>query len=85
MKAVVYKTDGSKVFVEPQNKKEFTLEEMQSLVGGYVELIGHFFNYLVLGDEEGGLKNKPYNRTASLKFGFPLMGDIVFCPTELFK
>jgi hypothetical protein len=39
MDAEIYKTDGTVEFVAPANKKNFTLKEMQEIVGGYIEII----------------------------------------------
>ena len=66
-----------------------TLENMQALVGGYVEIIPGFnkmsgISCLVLGDEEGRMKSKPHNTRATLEWAkclntspYPLVGDIV--------
>jgi hypothetical protein len=54
-----------------------TLKTFQDLVGGYIEVV-HLTedgNILCICDEEGKLKEKPYN----LKFGGDiLVGDLVF-------
>jgi len=68
---------------------EPTLENLQALVGGYIEVIPGFTKYgripcVVFGDEEGRLKNKPYNNRATLECAktmnssvHQLFGDIV--------
>lgn len=85
---------GDIVMVRPNGQYvlytcEPTLENLQSLVGGYIEVIPGFTKYgripcIVLGDEEGKLKNKPYNNRATLEWSKcmnnspdTLVGDIV--------
>jgi len=66
-----------------------TLENLQALVGGYIEVIPGFTKFngqpcIVLGDEEGKLKHKPTNNRATIEWarclngsGDYLVGDIV--------
>ena len=49
------------------------LEALQKAVGGYIECITRG-EFVVICDEEGRLKDKPYNCTV---FGYDLVGDIV--------
>ena len=37
----IIKTDGTRQPVQPANGSDFTLEEMQAIVGGYIELVEH--------------------------------------------
>lgn len=37
-----------------------SLKNLQNIVGGYIEAVG-FGDMIILCDEEGRLKNKPYN------------------------
>lgn len=60
-----------------------TLKEAQAIVGGYVELIagrdpqtGEVGQLLV--DEEGKLKRRPVNLTASTYYPDGLVGDVLF-------
>jgi hypothetical protein len=38
MKAQIIKTTGEVLEVEPNNKTDFSLEELQEIVGGYIEI-----------------------------------------------
>jgi hypothetical protein len=64
-------------------KEAPTLEEMQRLVGGYIEVIperklGKLTGRLIVMDEEGKLKGKPVNRKATEKFRESLLpGDVL--------
>lgn len=74
-----------------------SLENMQELVGGYVEVVPLFNKFLgmsckVLVDEEGKLKNKPVNNRATLEWVkcvacYPdyLVGDVVILTKEAMR
>jgi len=46
----------------------FSLEHAQALVGGYVEMVYLSNGKMMLLDEEGKLKGKPYNKVATLEW-----------------
>jgi hypothetical protein len=61
-RGTIYKTDGQAILVKPKNGKEFSLEELQLAVGGYIEGVRPLdkrSNLYV--NEEGLLKNLPPN------------------------
>ena len=58
--------DGRTKEVEPLNKKYFTLEELQKIVGGIIEIIYLNNNLIMVIDEEGKIKNKGENDNATL-------------------
>jgi hypothetical protein len=70
----------------PANGKYFTLEELQKIVGGNIEIVSlNDGNFMVL-NEEGKLKNLPLNRKASDLFNTggrlwydPIVGDVLAC------
>jgi hypothetical protein len=69
---------------EPENDDgTFTLLQLQKAVGGYVEqIMPHTSNdapsgSVFLCDEEGLLKEKPYNALASALVGRNIVGDLV--------
>ncbi len=59
VKVRVYATDGSR----PEDKAVSTLEELQALVGGYVELVyfRNSYDKVFVVNEEGRLHNLPEN------------------------
>jgi len=59
------KADGTKQTVTPANGHEFTLEEIRGYIGGYLEGISLTTSLSIYLDEEGRLKNKPYNEVAT--------------------
>lgn len=71
--------------VLPTNRKQFSLEELQKYVGGYIERIDLGDNLAMYVDEEGELKNLPINITATwilqglrkLTFGTVIKGNAI--------
>lgn len=85
--ATLIKADGNVQKIEPKNGKTFTLEELQTYVGGYIEIVYTYDrNYMVV-DEEGKLKNKRPNIVATGLYEFGrfemIVGDAVVCPTTM--
>lgn len=50
--ARLFKADGKESIVKPANGKHFTLEELQSYVGGYIEML-NLPNLKLIINEEG--------------------------------
>jgi hypothetical protein len=69
--------DGKAVEVLPGDGKKFSLEEMQKLVGGYIERVGTIGRKTVYADEEGLLKGLPLNPVASERVGRPIVGTVL--------
>lgn len=63
--AVVIKTDGTKDALQPKNNKVFTLEELKSVVGGYIEIVPIEKCTFMVVNEEGKLLNLPINVEAT--------------------
>lgn len=61
----ILKTDGSKHVITPQVGTKFNLEELQELVGGYIEVINLSANKALVVNEEGKLHNLPVNKIAT--------------------
>ena len=64
--AKIYRANGEVETIKPKNGKDFQLEELQKIVGGYIEII-HLdaTNRLMVVDEEGKLKGYSYNEKAT--------------------
>lgn len=79
--ALHIKADGTEVKIEPANGKKFSLEELQKMVGGYIEVVriaktDHGDHMLV--NEDGRMKQLPVNVSASKLFGRGMIvGDAV--------
>jgi hypothetical protein len=70
------KVDGVPVAVDAGNGKQFQLEELQRLVGGYIQIVGRIGGKLVYADEDGTPKGLPVNRIASEKLGKVIVGTV---------
>jgi hypothetical protein len=81
MKAEIIRANGDRMFVEPENKKEFTLKELQGFVGGYIQIVETRDSRLIVLNEEGKLNKLPTNgiATAYYKYGKKdaIVGDVI--------
>lgn len=73
------KTNGETIDVQPKNGTDYSLEELQGFVGGYIEIIGHGKDGLMVVNEEGKLDGLPLNTTASLMAGQTIVGNVLVC------
>lgn len=84
--AKLIKTDGTVTEVAPKNGRNFTLEELRTLIGcdwiEIVRLLGSGDSFLVV-DEEGKLNGKERNSKATKMYGrMPydyIVGDALLC------
>lgn len=80
--------DGTVKTVRPHNSKEFTLEELQGFVGGYIELVsmkrgnGRGRMYV---NEEGKLKGLAWNEEATKIAAVGDYGDIIVGPAIIVR
>jgi hypothetical protein len=74
--------DGTRSTHTPKGKR-WTLEELQSLVGGYIEAISLPSGNVALMDEDGRMRRLPLNPTASALVGRALVGPIVIGPASI--
>lgn len=80
--AILIRAEGKPSKVEPKKGKSFTLKELQTFVGGYIEILGLDDDFVFVVDEEGKLKEKPVNIGATWLTGGmlgPIVGDVLFC------
>ena len=83
----IIKTDGTEVPIKPENGRHFELKEIQTHVGGYIELVrtkDEGKDCLMVCDEDGIAKRLPQNPKATqfyLKAGgdTPIFGNVVIC------
>ena len=84
--ATIIKTDGYVINIEPKDGKEFSLEEMQTIVSGYIEIVDlPDGNYMVV-NEDGKLKGLAINHVATQIYTNALpgvydviVGDVLVC------
>lgn len=90
--AKIIKANGDVVTTKPKNGKDFQLQELQEIIGGYIEIINlDATNRLMVMDEEGKLKSKPYNdmattimRNETLLLDV-VVGDVLVCSKNQIK
>ena len=64
----------------------FTLDELQKLVDGYIEVVPSLFTgYLDVLNEEGRIKGLYSNVIAYLLFEREYVGDVLVCPRSIFE
>lgn len=79
--ALVLEVDGSRRPVEPASPPSFTLEELQGLVSGYIELVSLGDGSLLVINEEGKLQGFAYNEQATARArGYLFAGDYIAGP-----
>lgn len=89
MKAKIYKADGTITETAPSNGTDFQLEELQKIVGGYIEIVGLFDNEIMVINEEGKLSDLPINENATELYnevdGFYdyIVGDVLVCDSSM--
>ena len=91
--AYLVHTDGRKEEVKPKNGTDFSLEELQVYVGGYIQVINLGRSEVMVINEEGKLKNLPTNGEASFIahmrkaiFTFDrIVGNAVVCHKSMVK
>ena len=77
---VIMHTDGTVTPVTPKKGKTYDLEELQSYVGGYIELLPLEKNRYAVVNEEGMLHGLDLNPGASLLLGQKIVGPCVVIP-----
>ena len=82
----IIRANGQVEIVAPKNGVDFKLDEMQAIVGGYIQVVPLKYNMQIVCDEEGKLKGYPVNRLATDvwedTFGKGtdiIVGDVLIC------
>ena len=87
---IIAKANGTMQCVEPANKYDYTLKELQTIVGGHIEIVDLGKRYLVV-NEEGKTMRMPYNTMATnwmlVAVGGSdyIVGDALLCEKEHIK
>lgn len=76
---------GNITDIKPTNEKIFTLDELQKLVDGDIELI-YLPNYKIMVVNEDGMgAGKDFNVNASIMCNLPVVGDVVVLDRKEFE
>ena len=84
--AQIIKTTGEVIKIAPNNGTDFSLEELKTIVDGWIEIVNLRDGRLLCLDEEGKLKGKERNHVATDIYhqAFPqckdfIVGDVLVC------
>ena len=84
--AIIIKTTGEVVKVEPANGNIFTLKELQKAVNGYIQIVpittGEHADKFMIVDEEGLIKPNQINVVASKIAGQHIVGQVIIIDKE---
>lgn len=83
MPARIIKTTGAIVEVGPANGKHFQLEELQAIVGGYIEVVRLPDGQLMFANEDGLSQGLPFNSLASSYYRAKIVGDVLITSDDL--
>ena len=80
--ATLYRPDGTHTVHSPAHPPEWSLAELQFLVGGYIELVRISKGSAISGkvaycDEDGRRKQLPLNARASRLVGYAYVGPVL--------
>jgi hypothetical protein len=77
------KTDGTTEIVPQLEGGTFTLQELQDYVGGYIELVQLGNGTVMVVNEEGLIKNLPFNLEASKIASIDIVGNVLVCDVSM--
>lgn len=91
--ATIIYPDGREEKVSPANGNDFSLEEVQKIVGGYIEVVGLSDGNILVLNEEGKLYGLAENPKATAiahehKALFPhdyMVGNVLMCCSDMLK
>lgn len=84
--AKVIKADGHTYETRPKNGKDFQLEELRDIVGGYIEIVHLPDEKIMVVNEEGKLYHLPVNIQATHLYGYEvIVGDVLVCDKNQVK
>jgi len=79
--ATLLNVDGSRQIVHPASPPHFTLEELQTLVGGYIEVVSLEQGKMLIINEDGKFIDMEYNEQATKRAqGYLFLGDYIVGP-----
>jgi len=78
--ATIIKVDGTmeEITIDKQN----SLEQMQKIVGGYIEVVPVAGGKTLVVNEEGLLQQLPINYKASALYNCTIVGNVILCTLE---
>lgn len=89
--AKIYKTNGEIIETEPKNGTDFSWEELNNIVGGYIEVAYLSKELIMVLNEEGKINNLPTNELATMLYQNSISihdyicGDVLVCDKKQVK
>ncbi len=89
MDTKIYRASGSIENASPKDGQQFSLEELQKIVDGYIELVRLSDGRVMVCNEDGKSRNLPMNQNATtvMRSDRPttdyLVGDVLVCPSDM--
>jgi hypothetical protein len=81
--AFIYQANGEIIPIMPKNNFSFTLQELQSIVKGYIEIVYLKDGRLMIVNEEGKLNDLAPNLEATKLYTFDyIVGDVLVTPKK---
>ena len=81
--ATLIKSNGEEINVLPKNKTDFQLTELQTFVGGLIEIVKTNDGRTMVINEEGKINDLPINQKASELYQYNefdfIAGDVLIC------
>lgn len=90
MAAVLIRHTGRMEMYLPANGTDYTLEELQKAVGGYIEIVKLRTEHVLVLNEDGKLEGLPHNAIASAYLLLAgrndvAVGDVLLCDSSMIK
>lgn len=90
--AKLIKVNGEEIEISPKNGTDFSLEELQNYVDGYIEIVNlRSENNIMIINEEGAINDMPVNLKASMIYSKEfnvnqcIYGNVVVCKHNMVK
>lgn len=90
--ATIVKSSGLVEETRPANGRDFTLSELQAIVGGFIEIVPLDEEHIMVVNEEGLLKGLDENKVATSLYHRKnklttnyIVGDVLVCRCEEVK
>lgn len=90
MFSTVITTEGFRKDVKPSNGTDFSLEELNEIVGGYIEIVHLSSTQIMVVNEDGKLMDLPLNVYATMIARIAghkdtIVGNVLVCDTNKIK
>lgn len=88
--ANIIMTNGVTIGIKPKNGTDFSLEELQTIVDGHIEVLRLTDEQIMIVNEEGKLNGLSFNAKATRmvrEAGYDdfIVGDVLVCHTNMVK